>query len=115
MAEILETKANDISANELDEELTSGYGIFSGKDVQWAVLKFTPERAKWVASEKWHPAQKSRFLEDGSYELKVPYSDNRELLMDIMKHGSHVKLLSPPELIFEFKTEIDNIEQQYKK
>jgi hypothetical protein len=32
------------------------------------------------ADEQWHPQQAGRFLEDGRYELKVPYSDPRELI-----------------------------------
>jgi predicted DNA-binding transcriptional regulator YafY len=98
-AEILEVKAKDVSENELNKVLGSGYGIFSGKEVQWAVLRFSSERARWVASEKWHPKQKGKFLSDGSYELKVPYSDDRELIMDILKHGSDIRVISPTELI----------------
>lgn len=114
MTEILESKANDISANELDEELASGYGIFAGKDIQWAVLRFTPERAKWISSEKWHPNQKEKYLQDGSYEIEVPFSDHRELLMDIMKYGSGVELISPQNLVSEFKLTISEIQKIYK-
>lgn len=101
MAEILETKSDDINANELDAELGSGYGIFAGKDVKWAVLKFTPKRAKWVANEKWHPNQQSKFLNDGTYELKIPFSDERELIMDILRHGGGVQVIEPAELTNE--------------
>ena len=104
-AEILETKADDIDDNELNAELGSGYGIFAGKEVKWALLRFSPERSKWVASEKWHPAQKSRFLEDGSYELSIPFSDEREIVMDILKHGNQVVVLDPQSLIMHI-TEI---------
>lgn len=98
-AEIMEVKAEDISEKKLNVILGEGYGIFSGKDIQWAVLHFTPERARWVASEKWHPQQKGKFLSDGTYELKVPYSDERELIMDIMKHGSEIKVIAPNSLV----------------
>lgn len=98
-AEILETKADDVNDNELNAELGSGYGIFAGKEVKWALLKFSPERAKWVASEKWHPEQRSKFLDDGSYQLEVPYSDEREIVMDILKHGNQVLVLNPQSLI----------------
>lgn len=100
-AEILEKKADDIDNKLLDIELGSGYGIFAGKDVEWAVLHFTPERARWVASEKWHPRQEGKFLSDGTYELKVPYSDYRELIMDILKYGANVKVVSPSQLVQE--------------
>ncbi len=97
-AVISEEKAINVSEDKLNEVLGAGYGIFSGKNVQWAILQFTPERARWVASERWHSKQKGQYLSDGSYELKVPYSDHRELLMDILKHGASVKVVEPKEL-----------------
>jgi len=96
--EILETKAIDVSETKLNEELGSGYGIFSGKEVKWATLKFTPERARWTASERWHSKQIGKYLEDGSYELKVPYSKEPELIIDVMKYGPDVEVVEPKEL-----------------
>ena len=96
--EILETKAKDVSEEKLNEELGSGYGIFSGKDVKWATLKFSPERARWVSKEKWHPKQEGKFLDDGSYELKIPYSKEPELLIDVMKYGPEVEVTEPKDL-----------------
>jgi len=112
-AETLEKKAEDISEKKLDAVLGSGYGIFSGKKVQWAVLRFTPERARWVASEKWHPKQKGRFLKDGSYELKVPFNDPRELMMDVLRHGGEVKVLEPELLIDLVVKELKSITENY--
>ena len=101
-AELLEEPAKNISEKTLDEVLGAGYGIFSGKKVQWAKLKFSAERARWVAFEQWHPRQKGKFEVDGpdrgSYVLEVPYSDDRELIMDILKHGPAVEVLGPPSL-----------------
>ena len=93
----------DVSESQLKEVLGAGYGIFSGKDVQWAVLHFTPERARWVASERWHSKQQGKFLSDGTYELRIPFSDSRELVMDILKHGPDVKVLEPVELVVKIK------------
>lgn len=97
-AELLETTTKDLSEKTLDEALGAGYGIFSGKKVQWAKLKFSAERARWVAYEQWHPRQKSKFQADGSYLLEIPYSDDRELVMDILKHGKDVEVLGPQKL-----------------
>jgi predicted DNA-binding transcriptional regulator YafY len=97
-AEITEKPAEDIEEELLNEVLATGYGIFSGKNVEWATLHFTPERARWVADERWHSKQKSQFLKDGTYELKVPYSDSRELIMDILKYGADVKVVEPESL-----------------
>ena len=97
-AEITEQVADDIPETQLNEVLATGYGIFSGKDVEWATLHFTAERARWVADERWHSKQKGKFLKDGTYELKVPYSDHRELIMDILKHGQYVTVVAPESL-----------------
>jgi predicted DNA-binding transcriptional regulator YafY len=96
--EILETKAKDVSEDKLNEELGSGYGIFSGKEVKWVTLKFSPERARWVSKEKWHPKQEGQYLNDGSYELKIPYSKEPELLIDVMKYGPEVEIVEPKDL-----------------
>ena len=37
-------------------------------------------------------------LKNGTYELKVPYSDDRELIMDILKHGTEVLVIKPKSL-----------------
>ena len=96
--ELLEAKANDVSERKLNTILGSGYGIFAGKEVKWAILRFSPLRARWVAAERWHSKQEARFLEDGSYELKVPYSNDPELLMDILKFGADCEVIGPEEL-----------------
>lgn len=87
--------AREVSERELDETLGAGYGIFSGKAVNRAELRFTPERARWVSRESWHPAQQTRFDERGYFLLSLPYSDDRELVMDILKHGPEVEVLAP--------------------
>ena len=97
-AEILKEKTKEVSRSKLKEALENGYGIFSGKAVTWARLRFSSERARWVSKEQWHPQQKGRFDDDGSYLLEIPFSDNRELIMDILRHGAEVEVISPQKL-----------------
>lgn len=97
-ARALEERAKDIAEKELDAHFATGYGIFGGKPKHTAVLRFTPERARWVAEEQWHPQQQGHILEDGSYELQLPYSDPRELAMDVLKHGAEVAVIEPKSL-----------------
>jgi len=66
--------------------------------VQWATLRFTPERARWVAAETWHPKQRGHFEADGHYRLELPYADPRELVMDILRHVPEVEVVAPPAL-----------------
>ncbi|MDO8369812.1 MAG: transcriptional regulator, partial [Candidatus Nitrotoga sp.] len=68
-AELVEAPAIELSQHELKEYFEKGYGIFSGTKVAWAKLRFTPERARWVSTEQWHPEQKCRFDKEGYYCL----------------------------------------------
>jgi hypothetical protein len=43
-ADILDVEAIEVGQDVLDRELGSGYGIFSGGDLNWATLRFSPER-----------------------------------------------------------------------
>ena len=94
----LETPADEVPATELDEHFASAYGIFAGKANKTAVLRFSPERARWVGDERWHPEQSGQFLTDGAYELRIPYRDERELVMDILRHGREVEVIAPKAL-----------------
>jgi predicted DNA-binding transcriptional regulator YafY len=91
----IDAVAQEIPEAELDAALGAGYGIFAGAQVQWATLLFTPERARWVAAEHWHPEQQGRFLDDGSYQLRLPYSNDPELIMDILKYGPDCQVMEP--------------------
>ena len=113
-AEILDSKAKDVSEKKLNEVLGAGYGIFSGSDVKWAVLHFTTARARWVSAEKWHPAQQAKTLADGSFELTLPYSDDRELVMDILRYGSDCRVISPPELVSRVENEAEALLALYR-
>lgn len=97
-AELREARAKEIPATDLDAHLGSGYGIFAGKEVEWALLRFTPEAARWVSAQVWHPKQRARFEPDGSYVLEVPYAHDRELAMEILKFGADVEVLAPDKL-----------------
>ena len=96
--ELLDTPAKEVPREQIEAEVNKGYGIFSGQEVSWAELRFTPERARWVEREQWHPDQQAHHDSDGHYVLKVPYSDERELLGDILRHGPEVEVISPPAL-----------------
>ena len=92
---MIDDTAIDLPDAELDGHYASAYGIFGGKADKVAVLRFSAERARWVADENWHPEQEGKHLQDGRYELRIPYRDARELVMDVMRHGAHVEVVEP--------------------
>ncbi len=112
-AKVLEETALDLPDPDLDSHYASAYGIFGGKADQVAVLRFSAERARWVADEAWHPQQQGKSLQDGRYELRIPYRDSRELVMDIMRHGSHVEVIEPAALRDEVRKQLETAARQY--
>ena len=96
--EQLDVDAKELDADQLRSSMQSGYGIFGGAVKGWAKLKFTPERARWVKHEEWHPNQRTALKNDGSLELEIPFSDERELLGDLLRFGPDVEIIEPPSL-----------------
>ena len=97
-ARLLKDKARDLALRTVRSELDAGYGAFVGRKARWAVLHFSAAVARWVSREQWHPGQRSRWLDDGSYELEVPFADPLELAMDLLRLGPDVEVLEPEDL-----------------
>jgi predicted DNA-binding transcriptional regulator YafY len=114
-ANVLDAPAFDVPESELDEHYASAYGIFGGKADKVAVLRFTREGARWVADEKWHPQQEARWLPDGRYEMRIPYKEPRELVMDIMRQGKNVEVVAPQDLREQVNEELNRAIAQYSK
>ncbi|OOZ36403.1 helix-turn-helix transcriptional regulator [Solemya velesiana gill symbiont] len=109
-----EKPTKNISDKALDDHFSSAYDIFSGSARKTAVLRFAPQRARWVAAEQWHPQQKSSWLEDDRYELSIPYSKTPELISDILKYGADVEVAAPPELRREVARQLQEALGKYK-
>jgi predicted DNA-binding transcriptional regulator YafY len=105
-AMLLNKKADEVSEKELQENFAESYGIFSGKATQRAKLRFTPERARWVSGETWHGQQVSSFDKDGNYILEFDYNQDPELVMEVLRHGDGVEVISPASLRKKVATEI---------
>jgi len=97
-AEVLTQRAKDVAMKTVEAELDAGYGIYAGRDVRQATLLFSPGAAQWVANELWHPRQELEPQPDGSLRMRLPYADDTELLMDLLRHGPDVCVEGPPAL-----------------
>jgi predicted DNA-binding transcriptional regulator YafY len=99
-AEALEQAALELPLAQVQAEMDAGYGIYAtGGRRQWATLHFDATAALWASREEWHPEQKGRWLSDGGYELKLPYADATELVMDVLRQGEQARVVSPPALV----------------
>lgn len=97
-AKILPQKARLANFEALNTYFQSSYGIFSGQADKVAIIRFSAYQARWIKDQQWHPKQITEWLEDGRYQLALPYKEDLELIQDILKYGAEVEVISPPQL-----------------
>lgn len=97
-AQVLNRPAQEVDEEILEQAFEASYGIYSGEPTAWAVLRFSPEQAIWEAGAIWHRDQEARYLEDGRYELRIPYASSNEIIHEILARTPDVEVVSPPEL-----------------
>lgn len=105
-AQVLDQPAQELPLAEVQAAMDAGYGIYAGRRQQWAVLVFNPQAAQWASREEWHPQQQGRWVKDGSWQLRVPYSDATELIMDVLRQGDELRVVSPPSLVRAVKARL---------
>jgi proteasome accessory factor C len=93
----------------------SAYGIFNGPARKTAQIIFCSTAAEIVSREQWHPQQQAQWTPDNNYLLTLPYNDDRELIMDILKWGEFAEVVSPPELRAKVKSLLSNTLRKYEK
>jgi len=105
--------ALEVPIDEVRAQMDAGYGIYAGARAQWARLRFDAQAAAWVSREEWHPQQRGRWLADGAWELEVPYSNETELVMDVLRHGPQVRVMAPASLVRSVAAQLRQATLQY--
>lgn len=88
------------------------FGIFQGKPRYTAEILFTSTAAELIKNQRWHKDQETKVVEKGVL-LRLPVSDDRELVMKILQYGAMAQVLSPPKLIKRLQTEIIAMAENY--
>jgi predicted DNA-binding transcriptional regulator YafY len=112
--QVLETEFQLRSAEEWRPYLANTFGIFQNRDKFNVVLRFTPERSRWVKGELWHENQSEKIETDGSLVLTIPVSHEAEIMMEILNHGSQVEILEPEGLRQLVIKEMENAINKYR-
>ena len=68
-----------------------------GGDLKTAQLLFDEEATPYVRRQVWHAKQKMTAAGDG-VRVSVPYTNSTELIGEILRWGTHVKVEGPEEL-----------------
>ena len=89
-----------VSCAEMDSYFQASYGIYAGDDIATATIRFSPDIARSIAKETWHPKQQGTLTEEGHYLLSLPFNRQhpQELVMDVARFGGKAEIISPDEL-----------------
>ena len=115
-AKVIDTKAREVPMKQVAAAMDAGYGIYAAgtdKPVQWAVLLFNAQGAQWASREEWHPQQQGQWQPDGSFELRLPFVDDTELVMDLLRQGDQVRVLAPTSLVRAVRARLQAAAAQY--
>ena len=101
-------------ANLSEDYLQSSFGIFKGKPIYTAEIRFSGIAAQLVRFQRWHSDQQS--LEDGDgLILRLPVRDGRELIMKILQYGELAEVLNPPALREAVQNQVAKMMVLYEK
>ncbi|MCF6317824.1 MAG: WYL domain-containing protein, partial [Proteobacteria bacterium] len=64
--------------------------------------------------EQRHSKQNMPELKDGSLFLEVPYNNDIELIMDILRYGENITVLSPDSLRERIKSILNQMVENYR-
>lgn len=108
------TTAKAISPEQLDEHFRDGYGVFAGHAKHQAKLRCLPAIAHDIAQQQWHSQQRGEW-QGQDYLLEIPYSDHRELILDILKYTPNIYVEAPLELRQQVEQRLKAGLERYKE
>ena len=100
-------------AEEWQHLLNGAFGIFQAAETFPVTLRFTPDQARWIREQHWHPKQEMVFEGDGSLRLSLPMADLREIKQKVLQFGAGVEVLEPLQLRREIREEIAAMQKKY--
>lgn len=98
---------------ELEEYLTVGFGIFSGKKARRGVFEIYPPASYSMKHQLWHKDQRiETFLDERGLEcvrLEIPITHTQELVGKLLSYGELARPVSPEDLVAEWKARIQKM------
>lgn len=86
----------------LQEYTNLSFGVYHGEILDVELL-FSPELAPEASQFNFHPTQRGKYNEDGSYTVTFRASGSLEIIWHVFKWGSGCKIIAPKSLKDEYK------------
>jgi predicted DNA-binding transcriptional regulator YafY len=92
---------------DLQEYSKQSFGVYHGEILDVKLL-FSQELAKEASSFNFHPTQKGKFNQDGTYTVTFKASGDKEIIWHVFRWGEGCKIISPKSLDKEYKQYLKN-------
>jgi predicted DNA-binding transcriptional regulator YafY len=99
---------------DLSQHLGQSVGIFSGAQTQDYVIRLSPQAARWIEEDPWHPEQKIEPDKDGHVILTVKAFHDTEIIQRVMRLGMEAELLAPDSCRAEIARIVKELSQRYE-
>ena len=97
-AAALETKAKDVPLKQVEAEMDGGYGIYAGGEAPVGDACLRRPGGPVGQPRGVAPGAKRALAWRRHVRLEVPYVNETELVMDILRHGEQVSVIEPEAL-----------------
>ena len=98
----LTEKSFDKGDFNLQEYSKQSFGVYHGEILNVKLL-FSKELAQEAENFNFHPTQKGKFNEDGTYTVTFKASGNKEIIWHVFRWGAGCKIIAPKSLKNEYK------------
>ena len=98
---------------DLQNYCARSFGVFQG-EIFDVVLQFNKDAAQDAKEYFFHPTQKGKLEQDGSYTLSLKASGEYEIITELLKWRDSVKIIAPESLKEAYKNEIRKMYENIK-
>ena len=98
----LREKSFDKGDFNLQEYSKQSFGVYHGEILNVKLL-FSKELAQEAENFNFHPTQKGKFNEDGTYTVTFRASGNKEIIWHVFRWGVGCQIIAPKSLQNEYK------------
>jgi len=98
-----------------DTFFDESFGIFKlpNEKVETIELSFRPQKGKFIKSLPLHKSQKVIVDNNNELRIQIEVQITHDFIMELLSHGSEVKILSPNFLVQRIKDELSKSLEQY--
>lgn len=86
----------------LQEYSKESFGVYHGEILNVKLL-FSQELAKEACNFNFHPTQRGKYNDDGTYSVTFKASGSKEIIWHVFRWGQGCKIISPKSLQNEYK------------